>query len=165
MQGRAEGCGQASSGLPSSSSWEVALSARCPPATRGAPDTSHWVLQRTVTLSQWGPGLGELGLAGARDVCSGGRTGGGFPHPVTEHSEISGARRRCVFAPFCQQESTVRSPCPHPLPVSAADGRAVWTRHSQTCSLAPSEGPHPEGDKIEPCRGGGADGAAPARCE
>lgn len=54
---------------------------------------------------------------------------------------------------------------PHPLPVSTADGRAVWRRHSQTCSLAPSEGPHPEGDKIEPCRGGGADGAAPARCE
>lgn len=59
----------------------------------------------------------------------------------------------------------IHAPLALPPPMSAADGRAVWRRHSQTCSLAPSEGPHPKGDKIEPCRGGGADGAAPARCE
>ncbi|EPY78034.1 hypothetical protein CB1_001137002 [Camelus ferus] len=52
-----------------------------------------------------------------------------------------------------------------PPPVSGAEGRAVWMRRSQTCSLAPSKGPQPEGDKIEPCWGGGADGAALARCE
>lgn len=60
----AQGCRQASLGPASSSSCRVTLNARCPPATRGAPDTSHWVMQRTGVFPPQGLGPGELRLAG-----------------------------------------------------------------------------------------------------